>query len=81
MSYHEVVSEFGRITTDFFVCSGKPCIRGMRVTVAMIVEATAAGRGAADLLNDFPYLEAEDIREALSCAGALAQGNETQLVR
>ncbi len=47
---------------------GKPCIRGMRVTVGMIVEAIAAGRSVADLLTDFPYLEEEDIRQALSYA-------------
>ena len=37
--------------------AGKPCIRGMRVTVGMIVEAIAAGRTVSDLLVDFPYLE------------------------
>ncbi len=59
--------------------SGKACIRGMRVTVGMIVEAVAAGRSIADLLADFPYLEEEDIREALAYAASLAQGREVQL--
>jgi uncharacterized protein (DUF433 family) len=45
---------------------GKPCIRGMRVTVGMIVGAMAAGRTVEELLVDFPYLEEADIREALS---------------
>jgi uncharacterized protein (DUF433 family) len=58
---------------------GKPCIRGMRVTVGMIVEAIAAGRSVPDLLADFPYLEEEDIREALSYAARLAQGREIRL--
>jgi uncharacterized protein (DUF433 family) len=58
---------------------GKPCIRGMRVTVGMIVEAIAAGRSVPDLLADFPYLEEEDIREALSYAACLAQGREIRL--
>jgi uncharacterized protein (DUF433 family) len=53
---------------DPAVMGGKPCIRGMRVTVGMIVEAIAAGRTVGDLLIDFPYLQAEDIREALSFA-------------
>jgi uncharacterized protein (DUF433 family) len=61
------------------VMGGKPCIRGMRVTVGMIVEAVGAGRTVQDLLNDFPYLEAEDIREALAYAASLAQGREVQL--
>ncbi len=44
--------------------TGKPCIRGMRVTVGMIVDAIAAGRSESELLADFPYLEKEDIRQA-----------------
>ncbi len=58
---------------------GKPCIRGMRVTVGMIVEAIAAGRSVPNLLADFPYLEEEDIRKALFYAARLAQGSEIRL--
>ncbi len=58
---------------------GKPCIRGMRVTVGMIVEALAAGRSIESLLSDFPYLEEPDIREALAYAACLAQGREFPL--
>ncbi len=58
---------------------GKPCIRGMRVTVGMIVEAVAAGRTVEQLLADFPYLEKEDIREALVYAARLAQGREVRI--
>jgi len=72
--------ELTRITTDPDVMGGKPCIRGMRVTVGMIVEAIAAGRSVPDLLNDFPYLEEADIREALAFAASLAQGREVRLV-
>jgi uncharacterized protein (DUF433 family) len=61
------------------VMGGKPCIRGMRVTVVMIVEALAAGRSVEDLLVDFPYLEEEDVREALAYAAGLAQGREIPL--
>ena len=52
---------------------GKPSIRGMRVTVGMIVEAISAGRTIAELLSDFPYLEEQDIREALAYAASLPQ--------
>ena len=55
---------------------GKACIRGMRVTVGMIVEAMAAGRTIEELLVDFPYIEERDIREALAFAAHLAQGHE-----
>ena len=58
---------------------GKPSIRGMRVTVGMVVEALAAGRTTDDLLTDFPYLEEEDVREALAFAAILAQGREFPL--
>jgi uncharacterized protein (DUF433 family) len=57
-----------RITMDPEVMGGKPCIRGMRVTVGMIVGAIAAGRTAEQLLADFPYIEEPDIREALAFA-------------
>jgi uncharacterized protein (DUF433 family) len=76
---HDSVQELRRITIDPEVMGGKPCIRGMRVTVGMIVEAVAAGRTLQDLLADFPYLEEQDIREALSYAASLAQGREVRL--
>ena len=50
------------------VMGGKPCIRGMRVTVGMIVEAMSAGRTIEQLLADFPYVEEPDIRESLAFA-------------
>ena len=79
MRYHGHVGEFRRITIDPEVMGGKPCIRGMRVTVGMIVEALAAGRTIDQLLADFPYLEEPDIREALAFAAHLAQGREIRL--
>jgi uncharacterized protein (DUF433 family) len=79
LRYDSGVQQFGRITIDPEVMGGKPCIRGMRVTVGMIVEAIAAGRSFQDLLSDFPYLEEQDIREALAFAARLAQGHEIRL--
>jgi uncharacterized protein (DUF433 family) len=70
---------FERITIDPEVMGGKPCIRGMRVTVGMIVGALGAGRTIPDLLTDFPYLEEPDIREALGFAAQLAQGHDVRL--
>jgi len=57
-----------RITRDPAVMSGKPCIRGMRVTVGTIVGLLAAGRSTDEILKAYPYLEADDIREALAYA-------------
>jgi len=57
-----------RITFDPAVMGGKPCIRGMRVTVGMIVGLVAAGRSRPDILRLYPYLEDEDITHALTYA-------------
>lgn len=57
-----------RITFDSNVMGGKPCIRGMRVTVGMILGSLAAGQTADDILALYPYLEKEDIQQALEYA-------------
>jgi len=57
-----------RITRDPAVMGGRPCIRGMRVTVGTIVGLLAAGRTHEEVLQAYPYLEADDIRAALSNA-------------
>ena len=59
---------FERITFNPEVMGGKPCIRGMRVTVGMIVGLVAAGKTEDEILGMYPYLEREDIREALKFA-------------
>ncbi len=53
LRYHDDVQHLGRITLDSEVMGGKPCIRGMRVTVSMILEALAAGRTVEHLLADY----------------------------
>jgi uncharacterized protein (DUF433 family) len=57
-----------RITLDPLVMGGKPCIRGLRVTVGTVVGLIASGHSEADILKAYPYLEAEDLREALAYA-------------
>ena len=57
-----------RITRDYRTMRGKPCIRGMRVTVGTIVGLLAQGHGRAAVLEAYPYLEPEDLREALAYA-------------
>ena len=57
-----------RITFDPNIMGGKPCIRGMRVTVGTIMGLVAAGHTKDEILKLYPYLEAEDIDEALSYA-------------
>ncbi len=67
------MSDFNRITQNADVMGGKPSIRGMRVTVGMIVGQIGAGRSIEDLLAEYPYLEREDILEALRYAAWRAQ--------
>jgi uncharacterized protein (DUF433 family) len=57
-----------RITADPEVMGGRPCIRGMRVTVGTVVGLLAAGHSRDEILAMYPYLEAEDISEALAYA-------------
>ncbi len=58
----------GRITIDPQVMSGKPCIRGMRVTVANVLRQLANRRTREEILADYPYLEAEDLDACLAYA-------------
>lgn len=57
-----------RITFNPTIMGGKPCIRGMRVTVGMIVGMIASGHSKEQILDLYPYLETEDIHAALSYA-------------
>jgi uncharacterized protein (DUF433 family) len=65
--------EFDRITFDQGVMGGRACIRGMRVTVSLIVNLVANGMSAQEIREAYPYLEAEDIRQALQFAAWLAE--------
>jgi len=58
-----------RITRNPEVMGGKACLRGMRVTVGMIVGLVAAGHSGAEILTAYPYLEAEDMRQASGIRG------------
>ena len=71
--------EFDRITMTPGVMGGKACIRGMRVTVGMIVNEISAGTTFDELLADFPYLEREDIVQALRYAAWRVQEREVLL--
>lgn len=62
------MQELKRITFNPEVMGGKPCIRGLRVTVGTIVGLVASGHSVNDILKLYPYLEKQDIHEALSYA-------------
>jgi len=71
------MSHLDRITVDLEQCSGRPCIRGMRIRVKDVLEMLAGGASESKILEDFPDLEAEDIRACLQYASA--QVNHTVL--
>jgi uncharacterized protein (DUF433 family) len=68
-----------RITFNPEVMGGKPCIRGMRVTVGTIVGLVASGKTVDQVLADYPYLEREDVFEALAYAAWRAEEREVPL--
>jgi uncharacterized protein (DUF433 family) len=58
-------SLLNRITIDPKVCGGRPCIRGMRIRVKDVLDMLAGGASVEEILSDFPYLEADDIKASL----------------
>ncbi|HEX3971455.1 MAG TPA: DUF433 domain-containing protein [Stellaceae bacterium] len=71
--------QLDRITFDPAVMGGKPCIRGLRVTVGMLVGLVASGHTAEEILKLYPCLEEEDVRQALSYAAWRAEEVEAPL--
>ena len=65
--------KFDRITFDPNVIGGRPCLRGLRVTAGTIVGLVAAGHTTEQILVHYPYLEAEDVRQALAYAAWRAE--------
>ena len=72
--------EFIRITVDPHQMGGVPCIRHLRIPVATIVDMVAEGIGVAEILEAYPDLEAEDVREALRYAAEAVRERELPLV-
>jgi uncharacterized protein (DUF433 family) len=70
---------FTRITIDPDICTGKPCIRGLRFPVARLLGLLAAGESREQILKNYPYLEPDDIDEALRYAAFLAEDETVEL--
>ena len=68
-----------RITMNPQVMGGKPCIRGLRVTVGTLVGLMASGASMVEILESYPYLEADDLRQALAYAAWRAEEKEVDL--
>ncbi len=73
------MNKLTRITFDPQVMGGKPCIRNLRVTVGTIIGLLAAGKNTKEILEAYPYLENEDIHEALSYATWRVEESEQPL--
>ena len=73
------MERFNRITRQPGVMGGKACVRGMRVTVGMLVSQIGAGRSIEEVLTDYPYQEREDILQALRYAAWRTEEREIQL--
>lgn len=73
------MKQLSRITFKPDVMGGKPTIRGMRITVGTIVGLVASGYTINHILNEYPYLEEEDIRQALTYAAWRADEREVPL--
>ena len=73
------MTHLNRITQNPEVMGGKACIRGMRVTVSMVVSQIGSGHSVEEVLADYPYLEREDIMQALRYAAWRAEEREIML--
>lgn len=75
------MNPFERITFDPDVMGGKPCIRGMRVTVAMVLGLLAVGRSREEILDAYPYLEPADVEACLAYAAWRVEEREVPLIQ
>ncbi len=73
--------KFERITVDPNVCTGKPCIRGLRFPVSRLLGLLASGETKKTILKKYPYLQTDDIDEALRYAAYLAEEETVELSR
>ena len=73
------MQKLSRITMDPQVMGGKPCIRSMRVTVGTLVGLMASGKTIDEVLAAYPYIDRQDVLEALTCAAWRAEEKELPL--
>ena len=68
-----ILKPFNRITVDPNIMDGKPCIRGMRIQVSLILNLVANGMSSKEIIENYPYIEPEDISQCLQYAAWLAE--------
>ena len=72
-------SPITRITADPTICNGQPCVRGLRITVSLVLKYLAAGRTHQQIIEEFPELGSDDIGDCLRYAAWLASGRTLSL--
>ncbi len=77
----EIVTAYPRITVNPNQMGGLPCIRGLRIPVAAVVEMVSEGMTDAEIIDDYPDLEPEDIREALRYAAEAVRERELPIIK
>lgn len=70
---------FTRITSDPRVCTGQPCVRGLRIPVSVVLQHLAAGQTAKQIVDEYPELEIDDVADCLRYAAWLASGRTVDL--
>jgi len=80
MNGDETMEQLSRINHDIEIMGGKACIKGTRVTVGMLITQISEGKAIEDLLLEFPYLEHEDIMQALMYAAWTVDAREGMIV-
>lgn len=73
--------KFERITIDPEICTGKPCIWGLRFPVSRLLGLLASGESREEILKEYPYLEPEDIDETLRYAAFLAEEETLEIAK
>lgn len=81
MTHGEKLMKLDRITVDPVVCTGKPCIRGLRFPVSRLLGLLASGETKQEILRAYTYLQPEDIDQALEYAAYLAEEETVELAR
>lgn len=76
---HDMEPAITRITADPMICNGQPCVRGLRITVSLVLKYLAAGRSPQQVIEEFPELELDDIGDCLRYAAWLASGRTLSL--
>lgn len=74
-----MTGRLARITADPHTCQGLPCVRGLRIPVSVVLRHLAAGKSSAEIIEELPELEPEDIADCLRYAAWLASGRAVEL--